>query len=328
LDRRRTISALAGLGALLVLSQGLAQQPGKTYRIGVLEREQAEKNPTYFNAFRQGLRDLGYIEGRNVVFEYRSSEGRDDRYPQLAAELVQLKVDLILTRGTPAVLACKAATRTIPIVMAGVGDPVADGLVASLARPGGNVTGFSASTTELSAKRLQVLQELFPATSRMGALLNLGNPNLPSQWKQLSAAAHARGVAAILFDVRSQEDLKKAFDEGARQRLDAMYVGLDTLTQANRTLIADLAVKHRLPTIAAAGDYVDAGLLASYGPSYSSLYRGAASVADRIFKGGKAGDIPVQLPYVFETAINLKTARALNISIPKDLLARADRVVN
>ncbi len=325
MDRRRAISAFA---ALFALPQALAQQSGKTYRIGVLERELAEANPANFNAFRQGLRGLGYIEGRNVVFEYRSSEGRDDRYPQLATELVRLKVHLILTRGTPAVLASKAATSTIPIVMAGVGDPVADGLIASFARPGGNVTGFTASTTELAPKRLQVLREIFPGAARIGALMNMSNPNLPSQWKQLAAAAQTSGVAAVLFDVRSQEDFKKAFDEAARQRVDAMYVGLDTLTQKNRALIADLAVKHHLPTMAAAGDFVDAGMLASYGPSYAALYSGAAGVADKIFKGARPADIPVQLPYVFETVINSKTARALGISVPKDLLARADRVIN
>lgn len=327
MHRRRVVSAFAALVGLRVLPTW-AQQAGKTYRIGVLEREPAEKNAAYFGAFKQGLRELGYVEGRNVAFEYRASLGHDDRNAKLAAELVALKVDLVLTRGTPATKALMQATRTIPIVIAGAGDPVADGLVASFAHPGGNVTGFSASTADIAAKRLQLLRELAPSTARVGVLLNMANPNLPASWVQLRAAAETHNIGATLYDVRNEADLRKAFDEAANRRVDSFYVALDGVTQANRSLIGELALKHGVPTIAGAGDHADAGMLAAYGPNYVSLYRGAAGVADKIFKGTKAGDIPVQLPYVFELTINLKTARALNLSVPKDLLARADRVIN
>ena len=324
---RASVRVLSVLIAFAMSMPTEAQQVGKVYRIGWLERESAEAASAIVNAFRKGLHDLGYIEGRNLVIEYRSAGGRDDAYPKLAAEVVRLKVDLILARGTPAIQACKQATSSIPILMVGAGDPVGDGLIASFARPGGNVTGFTFLTTDLSAKRLEVLRELLPKASHIAALMNMSNPNLPGQWKMVNAAAQALGIQARLFDVRSPDDLRRAFDEAKMQRVDAVYVGLDTLTQVNRKLIADLAIKHRLPTVTAASDYVDAGSLVAYGPDNPALYRRAANVADKILKGAKPADIPVEQPTLFELAINLKTARALGLSVPKIVLLRADKVI-
>ena len=323
--RRSLIIALALFCAASV--PALAQQPRKIYRIAMLERESAESNFARLDAFRKGLRELGYIEGQNLLIEYRSAEGRDDAYPKLCAEAVRLKVDLIVGRGTPTILACKRATTTIPILMTGAGDPVADGLIAGFARPGGNVTGFSSSTVELTAKRLEVLRDLLPKVSHVAALLNMSNPNLPRQWKELLAAAQALGIRVTLFDVRKPEDLNLAFEQAAKQGLDSAYVALDTLTETNRKPIADLAIKHRLPTVAGLTNYVEAGCLVSYAPAQETIYRRAASVVDKIFRGAKPADIPVEQPALFELTINLKTAKALGISVPKDLLVRADKVI-
>lgn len=323
--RRSLLIALALFCAASV--PALAQQPRKIYRIAMLERESAESNFARLDAFRKGLRELGYIEGQNLLIEYRSAEGRDDAYPKLCAEAVRLKVDLIVGRGTPTILACKRATTTIPILMTGAGDPVADGLIAGFARPGGNVTGFSSSTVELTAKRLEVLRDLLPKVSHVAALLNMSNPNLPRQWKELLAAAQALGIRVTLFDVRKPEDLNLAFEQAAKQGLDSAYVALDTLTETNRKPIADLAIKHRLPTVAGLTNYVEAGCLVSYAPAQETIYRRAASVVDKIFRGAKPADIPVEQPALFELTINLKTAKALGISVPKDLLVRADKVI-
>jgi putative ABC transport system substrate-binding protein len=224
-----------------------AQKLEKLYRIGVLERTSMAVNATNLDGFRQGLRELGYVEGKNFVIEYRSADGRDERFPGLAAELVQLKVDLILTRGTPAALAAKRATQTIPVVMTGTGDPVGQSLVASLARPGGNVTGLSALVTEIYAKRVELLRELVPGAARIAALFNMSNPAIPPQWREVERAARALGIEPQLLDVRKREELGPAFDAAIRQRADALVVGLDTLTQTNQHLIVDLAAKHRLP---------------------------------------------------------------------------------
>src|SRR5262245_45256814 len=225
------------IGLAVVLIGGLALAPivldaqpsDRIYRIGVLERTPAVTNAANLDGFRQGLRALGYAEGKNLVIEYRSADGRDDRFPELAAELVQLKVDLILTRGTPAALAAKRATGTIPVVITGVGDPVGQGIIASLARPGGNITGLSATVTEIYPKRVEILRELVPKATRIAALFNMGNPAIPRQWKAVEAAAKALGLHAHLVDVRRVEDLRPAFDT-ARQQAEAIIVGLETLT--------------------------------------------------------------------------------------------------
>ena len=276
MDRRAFLATLAG-GLLAAPLAAAAQQAGKVYHIGMLERTSTAINAANLDGFRRGLRELGYVEGKNFVIEYRSADGRDDRYPVLAAELVRLKVDLIVTRGTPAALAAKNATGTIPVVMTGIGDPVGQGVIASLARPGGNVTGLSAIVTELYAKRVGLLRELLPGAIRLAALFNMSNPAVPPQWKEVETAARSVGIQSQLLDVRRPEDLGPAFESAIRQRADALVVGLDTLTQANQQLIVDLAAKHRLPAMYASTEFAEG--LVVYGVNYSDAYRRAASCA-------------------------------------------------
>jgi len=326
IDRR---TFLAGTGAVLLAAPLAveAQQAGKVTRIGVLEPTSMALNAANLGAFRQGLRELGYVEGQNFVVEYRSADGRGERFPDLAAELVRLKVDVILTRGTPAVIAAKNATRTIPVVMAASGDPVLSGVVASLARPGGNVTGLSAIVGEVSGKRLELLREVIPGVSRIVGLFNMSNPIDALQWKETEIAASSLRVQLQLLDVRKPGDFGRAFDAATKQRAGALVVGTDALTWANRRSIVDLAAKNRLPAIYAAREFVDAGGLIAYGVSYPHLYRRAASFVDKILKGAKPADLPIEQPTEFELVINLKTAKALGITIPPSLLARADEVI-
>jgi putative ABC transport system substrate-binding protein len=297
----------------------------KLHRIGMLERTPTAINAANLEGFRQGLRELGYVEGKTFVIEYRSADGRDERFPALATELVHLKVDLILTRGTPAALAAKKATGTIPVVITGVGDPVGQGVVANLARPGMNITGLSAAVTEIYPKRVQLLRELVPKAARIAVLFNMGNPALPPQWKEVEMAARSLGIEPQLLDVRKREDLEPAFDAAVSQRADAHVVGIETLTQANQGLIVDLAARRRLPAIYASAEF--RGGLISYGVNYPEMYRRAARFADKIFRGAKPADLPVEEPTTFELVINSKTARALGLTIPPSLLLRADRVV-
>jgi len=331
-NTQRNEVRMRSIGLAVVLITGLAlapilldaQPPDRIYRIGVLERTPAMTNAANLDGFRQGLRALSYVEGKNLVIEYRSADGRDDRFPELAAELAQLKVDLILTRGTPAALAAKRATTSIPVVITGVGDPVGQGIIASLAHPGGNITGLSATVTEIYPKRVEILRELLPRTTRIAALFNMGNPAIPRQWKEVETAAKALGLHAHLVDVRRVEDLRPAFDT-ARQHADAIVVGLETLTLANAPLIVELAAKHRLPAMYASTEFV--GGLASYGVNYPDHYRRAATFADKIFKGAKPADLPVEQPTKLELVINLKTARALGLTIPRTVMLQADQVV-
>ena len=329
MDRRTFLGAFAS-GLLAAPLAARAQQPGKVYRIGMLERTSPATNAANFEAFRRGLRELGYVEGKNLVIEYRSADGRDERFAGLATELVRLNVDLILTRGTLAALAAKHATGTIPVVITGLADPVGQGIVASLARPGGNITGVSAIVTELYPKRVELLRELLPRASRIAALCNMSSPALPPAWKEIETAARSLGIQPQLLDVRKPEDLGPAFDGAVRQRTDALVVGLDTLTQASQRLIVDLAAKHRLPAVYASMEF--AGGLVVYGVNYPDHYRRAATFADRIFKGTQPGDLPVERPTKFELIINLKTAKAktakaLGLTIPPSLLQRADQVI-
>ena len=301
-----------------------AAPPEKVYRVGMLERTPAAANTANVDAFRQGLRELGYVEGESFVIEYRSADGHDDRFAALASDLVRSKVDVLVARGTPAALAAKQATRTVPVVITGVGDPVGQGVVASLARPGGNITGLSAAVTEIFPKRVQLLKELAPQTSRLAGLFNMSNPALPPQWKEVEKAARTLGIEPLLLDVRKAEDLEPAFEAAIRQRADGLIVGIDTLTQANHRLIVDLAARHRLPAIYASTEF--AGGLMSYGVNYPEMYRRAAGFAHKIFKGAKPADLPVEEPTAFELVINPRTGRALGLTIPPALLLRADRL--
>jgi putative ABC transport system substrate-binding protein len=291
----------------------------------MLERTSTAINAANLEGFRQGLRELGYVEGKNFVLEYRSADGRDERFPGLAAELVRLPVDLMVTRGTPAALAAKNATGTIPVVMTGVSDPVGQGVVASLARPGGDVTGLNTLISELFGKRVGLFKELVPGATRVAVLFNMGNPSSPPAWKEVETAARSLGIQPQLFDVRKAEDLGPAFESAIRQRADALVVGQDTLTQANQRLIVELAAKHRLPAIYASMEF--AGGLVIYGVNYPDHYRRAATFADKIFKGAKPADLPIEQPTKFELVINTKTAKALGLTIPPLLLLRADQVI-
>jgi putative ABC transport system substrate-binding protein len=323
----------AGLPLLIIL--GLAAAPlaaeaqptGKVYRIGMLETRSTALNAANIEAFRHGLLELGYKEGQNLEIVYRSSDGHDERFPGLASELVRLKVDLILTRGTPAALAAKRATQTIPVVMAASADPVGSGLVASLGRPGGNVTGLSSADVEVYAKRVELLRELLPKLTRIVAIFNMGNPVIPPQWHVVEATAGFLGIQAQLLDVRRPEDLRRAFDAAAKQRAEAVIVGVGSVTQGNLRTIAELAAKQRLPSVYGAKEYVDFGGLMTYGTSDPHMYRRAATFVDKIFKGATPSDLPVEQPTTFELVINLKAAKAIGLTIPPPLLRRADEVI-
>jgi putative tryptophan/tyrosine transport system substrate-binding protein len=327
---RRKLARLLSVVALVLLVAPLAagaQPAARVYRIGMLETRSAVLNAANIDAFRQGMRELGYTQGQNLEVVYRSSDGRDERFPELASELIRLKVDLILTRGTPATLAAKTATRTIPVVMASVGDPVGTGLVASLGRPGGNVTGLSNFNIEIYAKRVELLRELVPRLTRIAGLFNMGNPVLPLQWKEVQRAARSVGIQAQLLDVRRRDDLPRAFEAAATERADALIVALDGLTQANLRLIAELAAKHRLPSLYGVREYADYGGLITYGASDLHLYHRAATYVDKILKGAKPAELAIEQPIKFELVINLKTAKALGLTISPSLLLRADQVI-
>jgi putative ABC transport system substrate-binding protein len=303
-----------------------AQTTGKLYRIGVLDPTPMALNGDNLDAFRQGMLELQYAEGQNFVIEYRSPEGGGDRFPDLAHELVRLKVDLILTRGTPAVTAAKNATRTIPIVMAASGDPVGAGVVTELARPGGNVTGLSALTAALSGKRLQLLKEAIPGARRVAAVLDRRGP--VTQWRTTEQMARAIGLQPQVFYIERAEDLGPAFDAAVKQRADAVLVGVGTVIQSNVGRVVELAARHRLPSAFYSREFVVAGGLMAYGVSYPDSYRRAASYIDKIFKGSKPADLPIEQPTKFELIINVRTAKALGLTIPPSLLVRADHVID
>jgi putative ABC transport system substrate-binding protein len=324
MDRRTFVGRVAGALFAAPLA-ARAQQAGKVYRVGILEAIPAAQNAANLDALRRGLRDLGYVEGRNLIIEYRSADGRAERFPELASELVRLKVDLILTRGTPAATAAKNATATIPVVMATMGDPGA--IVASFARPGGNVTGVTTFSTELTAKRIEILKELVPSLSRVALLHNMGNPAALPEWEETKAAARSLGLQAELLDVRSQGDLGRAFERAVRQHVDALLIGADGLTQMHQQTIVDAVARNRLPAAYPAREFVEAGGLIAYAVNYPDLYFRFASFVDRIFKGAKPAELPVEQPTKFELVINLKTAKALGLTIPPSVLLRADEVI-
>ncbi len=321
---RRTFIGVATAG-LLVLPLMARAQPAKVYRIGILEAIPAAQNAANLTALRSGLRGLGYVEGQNLVIEYRSADGRAERFPDLAAELVRLKVDLIVTRGTPAAKAAKDATGTIPVIMATMGDPRI--IVASFARPGGNITGVTTFSTELTAKRIELLKELVPNLARVALLHNMGNPAAPPEWEEIKTATRSLHLQAELLDVRNQGDLGRAFESAVRQHVDALVVGADGLTQMHQQAIVELAARNRLPTAYPAREFVEAGGLVAYAVNYPDLYFQFARLVDRIFKGAKPGELPVEQPTRFELVINLKTAQALGITLPQSLRLRADELV-
>ena len=328
MPRAQILVAFVGLFVWVITALGAvdAAQSDRVYRIGMLERTSPAINAANVDAFRDGMRRFGYVERESFVIEYRSADGHDDRFPVLASELVRARVDAIVTRGTPAALAAKNVTTAIPVIITGIGDPVGQGVVNSLARPGANVTGLSAAVTDIYPKRVQLLTELVPKATRIGVLFNMSNPALPPQWKEVEKAARSRRLEAHLLDVRKIEDLEPAFDTAVRRRVDALVVGIDTLTQANEALIVELAAKRRLPAMYASTEF--AGGLISYGVDYPDMYRRAARYVHKILTGAKPADLPVEEPTKFKLVINAKTAQALGLTIPRTLLLKADLVTD
>lgn len=319
---RRAFMALIA-GSLLAPPLAEPQPVGKVPRIGVLTFTQIDAG--FQQAFRQGLRDHGYVEGQNILIEWRAAEGRPDRAKALAVELVQLNVEVILANLTPAVQAAKDATSVIPIVMASAGDPVGTGFVASLARPGGNITGMTGISAELSGKRLELLRELIPGLTHVGFLINLGNPFAKTLVEETKAAAKRIGVQLHLMDVRRAPEVDAALLAMTKHRAGAVIV--DGALTAPTWRAAALAVRHRLPSISNQRQFVDSGGLMSHGAQSADVYRRSASYVDRILKGAKPGDLPVEQPTRFELIINLKTAKTLGLTFPPSLLQRADRVI-
>ncbi len=323
---RKAFAGCLALGILLVPLAADAQQAGRMARIGFLYHGSAPAAVPFLAAFLEGLRDLGHIEGRNFALESRFAEGNADRLPDLAAELVRVKVDAILTDGTPAAQAAKHATTTIPIVMASGGDPVGAGLVASLARPGGNVTGVTTLAGDLSAKRLQLLKEAVPKASRVALLQNPANPFSAIAVKETQAAARALRVQLQVLAVRGPTEFADAFAAMTKARAGALLVVPDHMLSDYGTMLADLAVRHRLPTMFGRRETEVGGLMA-YGPDLLDLFRRAAVYVDKILKGVSPADLPVEEPRRLELVINLKTAKALGLTIPPSILIRADQVI-
>ena len=310
-----------------MISCVVTAQAGKTPRIGFLGNSTAALEANLIGPWREGLRDFGYVEGQNVAVEYRWAEGRYERFPALIAELLALKVDVIVTAGTPAAQAVKRATSTIPLVMIAVGDPVGTRLVSSLGRPGGNATGLVSIAPDLEGKRLQLLQEIVPNLAQVALLTNPTNPFHVGSEQQLRAAATAMHVKAESFAVRNESEFDAAFEAMLRQRPGAMIMLADRLFLHHRKRIVDFALKHRLPAVYAYQELVEAGGLMSFGPSYPGMHRRAAYFVDRILKGASPSELPMEQPSQFELMINVKTARALGLTIPPSLLLRADQVI-
>jgi putative ABC transport system substrate-binding protein len=321
---RRCVVALGLIGVLLSPLAAEGQQPAReSPRVGILTFRPIPR--TFQEAFRLGLRDHGYVEGQNVLVEWRSAEGRIDRVNALAQELVRLKVDVIVAEFTPAVQAAKNATQTIPIIMAPAGDPVATGLVTSLARPGGNITGFSDIAVELSGKRLELIREIVPGLSRVGLLVHGADPLDKKFVDETQAAAAKGGIHLYVIGVPSPVHLDQAFSTLTQERVGAVIVQANVPVPAAQ--ITQLALRHRLPSISLLTQFAEAGGLMSYGTNLSEIHRRAAGHVDRILKGGKPADLPVERPTRFEFVINRKTARALGLTIPQSVLLRADQAI-
>jgi putative ABC transport system substrate-binding protein len=324
MKRREFITMIGGAAVAWPLA-ARAQQPAKLPTIGFLGSGTAAAQSQWTAPFVQRLRELGWTEGRNVAIEYRWAEGRSERFAEIAAEFVLLKVDVILTHNTPPVLAAKQATSVIPIVFATAGDPVGTGVVASLARPGGNVTGLSAGSTDVVGKRLELLREVMPGLRRL-AILASDSPHLVQEIGEVQRAARTLALEVATFEIRRNEDIAPAF-ETLKGGADALYVISDPVTVSNRVRINTLALGARLPTMHSVREPVEAGGLMSYGANWSDMFRRAADYVDKVLRGAKPADIPVEQPTKFDLIINLTTAKVLGLDVPPTLLARADEVI-
>ena len=326
-SRRELLIAL-GAGALAAPLVAAAQQPARVYRVGFLSLLPHQQAVSHIKALQEGLRGLGYVEGRNIVLEYRFADGKADRLPDLAAELIHLKVDVLVAGfGTLPALAAKKATSAIPVVFSFVSDPVGSGVVANLARPGGNITGLSTVAAGLAGKRLQLLKEILPKLSRVAILLNPATPAATQALSETRDAAEKLAVQLHPLEVRTGQNIEASFAAASQGRAEALITVTDPLTIAHRARIVEFADRSRLPAMYGMRDFVEAGGLISYGANYDEPSRRAAVYVDKILKGAKPADLPVEQPTAFELVINLKTAKALGLAIPRSVLLRADRVI-
>jgi putative ABC transport system substrate-binding protein len=326
MNRREFMGLVGGAAAAWPLA-AQAQQVVKVWRIGILDSATRELNQDIAALFK-GLRALGYVEGQNLIVEYRSADGRNERLPELVSELLRFNLDLIVVRGTPEIIAIKNANSKIPIVMSAVGaDPIGLGLAVSLNHPGGNITGMSSMVTELEAKRLEILKEIVPGMKRVAILGDFRNSAVAMQWDEVQKAARSLALDAERFDVRSSEDISRAFEAAIGDHVDAIRVGVDSTTRPNRRLIIELASTHKIPAIYAAREYAIDGGLISFAADYADLYLRAATVVDKILKGANPAEIPIEQPTKFNLVVNLRTAKSLGLTIPYVLVARADEVI-
>jgi len=324
--RRREFIALLGSATVAGPLAARAQQPGKVPTIGFLGQSTRSATSEWTTAFVQRLRELGWIDGRNVAIEYRWGEGLNERFAQIAADFVRLKVDVIVTGATLPTIAAKQATSVIPIIFAVAGDPVGTGIVVSLARPGGNATGLSTQTPEVAGKRLEVLREVVPRLRRLAIMGNVGNPTSVLELGEVQAAARTLALEVHTVEIQRAQDIAPAID-ALNGRADALYVCVDPLVNTNRVRINTLSLSARLPTMHSAREYVESGGLMSYGPNFPDLYRRAADYVDKVLRGAKPGDLPIEQPTKFDFIINLTTAKALGLEVSPTLLARADEVI-
>jgi putative tryptophan/tyrosine transport system substrate-binding protein len=328
IQNQKWVGFLAILVSLVgCVEMAAAQQPKKVPRIGYLSATSPSVNPTRIEAFRQGLRELGYVEGKNIIIEWRYAEGKLDHVKELAADLVRLNVDVIVTGGPTITPIVKEATTTIPIVMGYDSDPVGSGFVASLAHPGGNITGLSALLPELSGKRLELLKEIIPRLSRVAVIGTSTQAANAQALREVELAAGVFKVQVHYLDVLEPKDIESAFRAAAKWRADAVLVLAGAVLNSHRIQVADLAVKNRLPAVYGQPQYVEDGGLLSYAPSYTDLFRRAATYVDKILKGAKPADLPIEQPKKFEFIVNLKAAKQIGLTIPPNVLARADKVI-
>lgn len=325
MNRRDTVLALLALSAAPLAAE--AQQAAKVPRIGFLGNSTAALEANLVGPFREGLRDLGYVEGRNILIEYRWAEGKYERFPALIGELIALKVDVIVTAGIPATLAVRKAATSVPLVMVAVADPVATGIVASLNRPGGNITGLTSMSLDLEGKRLELLREVVPKISHIAVLWNAANPGQVILEKETRAAAQVLRMKVLSLGVRTKEEIENALAAIVRERPGALLVLADRLFLHHRARIVDFAAQQRLPGVHSYRELVEVGGLMSFGPSYAGMHRRAAYFVDKILKGTKPADLPIERPATFELVINLKAAKALGLTIPQSVLLRATEVI-